>query len=79
MSRVASKDNTDSWLQQAIAASHSLALKVLYDSAYPLAQRISPLAPDIGLDKSIIVGGFAMKTGKGSYLQALQDNLVRVD
>ena len=74
---VVSNDITDSWLQQAIEAGHPLALKVLYDSTYPLALRIVQLAADIGLDKFIIVGGFAMKTGRGSYLQALQDHLVR--
>ena len=75
---VVSSDITDIWLQQAIVAGHPLALKVLYDSTYPLALRILQLAADIGLDKFIIVGGFAMKTGKGSYLQALQDHLVRL-
>lgn len=74
---VVSNDITDGWLQQAIEAGHPLALKVLYDSTYPLALRILQLAADIGLDKFIIVGGFAMKTGKGSYLQVLQDHLVR--
>ena len=74
---VESNDITDNWLQQAIVGGHPLALKVLYDSTYPLALRILQLAADIGLDKFIIVGGFAMKTGKGSYLQALQDHLVR--
>lgn len=74
---VESNDITDSWLQHAISAGHPLALKVLYDSTYPLALRILQLAADIGLEKFIIVGGFAMKTGKGSYLQALQDHLVR--
>ena len=70
---VVSNDVTDSWLKQAIVAGHPLALKVLYDSTYPLALRILQLAADIGLDKFIVVGGFAMKTGKASYLQALQD------
>lgn len=74
---VVSNDITDSWLQKAIAAGHPLARKVMYDSTYPLALRILQLAADIGLDKFIIVGGFAMKTGKGSYLQAIQDHLVR--
>ena len=74
---IASNDITDSWLQQAIAMGHPLALKVLYDSTYPLALRIVQLAADIGLDKFIIVGGFAMKTGKRAYLQALQHHLVR--
>ncbi|KAI9770987.1 MAG: hypothetical protein M1840_002691 [Geoglossum simile] len=70
-------DITDYWLKEAIATDHPLALKVLYDSTYPLALRILQLAADIGLDKFIIVGGFAIKTGKGAYLQALQDHLVR--
>ena len=74
---VAFNDITDSWLQQGIATAHPLALKVLHDSTYPLALRILQLAADIGLDKFIIVGGFAMKTGKGEYLRALQDHLVR--
>ena len=74
---ITSNDITDSWLQAAIAASHPLALKVLYDSTYPLALRILQLAADIGLEKFIIVGGYAMKTGKSSYLQALQNHLVR--
>ena len=74
---ISSNDITDSWLQQAIATGHPLALKVLYDSTYPLALRILQLASDIGLDKFIIVGGFAMKTGKRKYLQALQNHLVR--
>ncbi|TAQ89040.1 hypothetical protein B7494_g2630 [Chlorociboria aeruginascens] len=70
-------DITDQWLQQAIAMGHPLALKVLYDSTYPLALRILQLAADIGLEKFIIVGGFAMRTGKHAYLEALQDHLVR--
>ncbi len=74
---IASNDISDNWLQQAIATGHPLALKVLYDSTYPLALRILQLAADIGLDKFIIVGGFAMKTGKRAYLKALQDHLVR--
>ena len=68
---------TNSWLQQAVESGHPLALKVLYDSTYPLALRILQLAADIGLDKFIIVGGFAMKTGKKAYLQALQNHLTR--
>ena len=68
---------TDSWLQQAIATGHPLAVRVLYQSTYPLAMRILQLAADIGLDKFIIVGGFAMKIGKKAYLEALQDHLVR--
>lgn len=75
---IASEDITDNWLQQAIATGHPLALKVLYDSTYPLALRILQLAADIGLDKFIIVGGFALRTGKGAYLQTLQDHLVRL-
>ena len=74
---IASNDITDSRLQEAIATSHPLALKVLYDSTYPLALRILQLAADIELDKFIIVGGFAMKIGKRAYLQALHDHLVR--
>lgn len=74
---IAFTDITDSWLQQGIATAHPLALRVLYDSTYPLALRILQLAADIGLDKFIIVGGFAMKTGKREYLRALQDHLVR--
>ena len=74
---VAANDITDSWLKEAIAIGHPLGLKVLYDSTYPLALRILQLAADIGLDKFIIVGGFAMKTGGSAYLRALQDHLVR--
>ena len=74
---IAFNDITDSWLQQGITTAHPLALRVLYDSTYPLALRILQLAADIGLDKFIIVGGFAMKTGKRKYLRAIQDHLVR--
>ena len=74
---IASNDITDTWLQQAIATGHPLALKALDDSTYPLALRILQLAADIGLDKFIIVGGFAMKTGRRAYLKALQHHLVR--
>ena len=70
-------DITDEWLQRAIATSHPLALKVLYDSTYPLALRILQLAADIGLQKVIIVGGFAIRTGRMTYLQTLRDHLVR--
>ncbi|KAM0813229.1 putative 3-dehydroquinate synthase [Seiridium cardinale] len=70
------EDITDGWLQQAIAAGHPLGLKVLHDSTYPLALRILQLAADIGLDKFIIVGGFALRTAKGAYLASLQDQLV---
>jgi 3-dehydroquinate synthetase/threonine dehydrogenase-like Zn-dependent dehydrogenase/predicted NBD/HSP70 family sugar kinase len=71
-------DITDSWLQQGIETAHPLALRVLYESTYPLALRILQLAADIGLRKFIIVGGFAMKTGKKEYLRTLQDHLVRL-
>lgn len=75
---IASNEITDSWLQEAIASNHPLGLKVLYDSTYPLALRILQLAADIGLNKFIIVGGFAMKIGKRAYLQALHNHLVRL-
>ena len=73
---IAPIDINDSWLHQAIATGHPLALAVLRDSTYPLALRILQLAADIGLDKFIIVGGFAMKTGETAYVQALQDHLM---
>lgn len=73
---ITSNDVTDSWLQEAIATSHPLALKVLYGSTYPLALRILQLAADIRLDKFIIVGGFARKIGERAYFQALHDHLV---
>ena len=44
----------------------------------PLATRILQLAADIGLDKFLVVGGFAEKTGGSSYLQSLQDHMVRL-
>ncbi|KAI3317793.1 3-dehydroquinate synthase-domain-containing protein [Xylariaceae sp. AK1471] len=74
---VASHEISDAWLQRAISTGHPMALKILYDTTYPLALRILQLAADIGLDKFIIVGGFALKTGGIAYLQALQDHLVR--
>ena len=74
---IKSNNITDRWLQEAIATGHTLALKVLHDSTYPLALRILQLAADIGLKRFIIVGGFAMRTGRQAYLQALQDHLVR--
>ena len=74
---IALKDVTNEWLQQAIAKSHPLALKVLYDSTYSLALRILQLAADIGLKKFIVVGGFALKTGRLAYLQMLREHLVR--
>lgn len=74
---IASNDITDSWLRQAIAEGHPLAIQVLYDSTYPLALRILQLAADIGLGKFILVGGFVRKTGEGVYLQAVQHHLVR--
>lgn len=74
---VVSNEITDDWLKEAIAMGHRLGLKVLCDSTYPLALRILQLAADIGLDKFIITGGFAMKVGKTAYLQVLQDHLVR--
>ena len=76
---VAPDDVTDSWLKQAIAADHPLALQVLHDSTYYLALRILQLAADLGLDKFIIVGGFPNRTaGNGIYLQVLQDNLTHL-
>jgi len=74
---VSVNDIADGWLQEGIETGHPLATKVLYDSTYPLALRILQLAADIGLEKFIIVGGFAMKTGKKEYLRTLQDHLVR--
>jgi 3-dehydroquinate synthetase/threonine dehydrogenase-like Zn-dependent dehydrogenase/nucleoside-diphosphate-sugar epimerase/predicted NBD/HSP70 family sugar kinase len=74
---VAPHEISDAWLQRAISSSHPMALKILYDTTYPLALRILQLAADIGLNKFIIVGGFALKTGGIAYLQALQDHLVR--
>ncbi|RYP67507.1 hypothetical protein DL771_007207 [Monosporascus sp. 5C6A] len=75
---IAPDEITDGWLQQAITAGKPLALQVLHDSTYPLALRIMQLAADIGLQKFIIVGGFAVKTGGRAYLQALQDHLARL-
>ncbi|KAL4721745.1 hypothetical protein ACLX1H_011239 [Fusarium chlamydosporum] len=75
---LASENLTDDWLRQAIAVGHPLALKVLHDSTYPLALRILQLAADIGLDKFIIVGGFALRIRGGAYLRSLQDHLVRL-
>lgn len=76
---VAPDDITDSWLQQAMAAGHPLALQVLRDVTYHVALRILQLAADIGLDKFIIVGGFASRTaGNEVYLQALRQRLVHL-
>ena len=75
---IASEDINDKWLKQAIATGHPLGLKVLKASTYHLALRILQLAADLGLDKFIITGGFALKTGNGVYLQALQDHIVRL-
>ncbi|KAK3987635.1 hypothetical protein QBC44DRAFT_294886 [Cladorrhinum sp. PSN332] len=76
---VPTDDITDSWLQQAVAAGHPLALQVLRDVTYYVALRILQLAADIGLDKFIIVGGFASRTaGNGAYLEALRQRLVHL-
>ncbi|KAK3381225.1 hypothetical protein B0H63DRAFT_197823 [Podospora didyma] len=77
---VAVDDITDTWLQEGIATNHPLAMQVLDDATYPLGVRILQLAADIGLDKFVIVGGFALRTaGKdGAYLAALQDHLLRL-
>lgn len=75
---VTADDVTDVWLKQGIDAAHPLAMKALQDATYPLAWRILQLAADIGLNKFIIVGGFAMKTGRQAYMQSLQHHLVRL-
>ncbi|KAK4466441.1 hypothetical protein QBC42DRAFT_328047 [Cladorrhinum samala] len=76
---VALDDITDSWLQQAMAAGHPLALQVLRDVTYHVALRILQLAADIGLDKFVIVGGFPSRTaGSEVYLQALRQRLVQL-
>jgi len=75
---VSPSEMTDSWLQEGIATNNPLAIQVLQHATYPLALRLLQLAADMGLDKFVVVGGFAMKTGKGAaYLTALQDHLVR--
>ncbi|KAK6070798.1 3-dehydroquinate synthase [Seiridium cupressi] len=71
-------DITDTWLQKAIIEKHPLAYKVVVDSTYYVALRILQLAADLGLEKFIIVGGFALKTAQGEYLRAVQDHLARL-
>ncbi|KAJ1324255.1 2-epi-5-epi-valiolone synthase [Microdochium nivale] len=69
---------TDSWLQRAIQDNHPIASRVLDEAAYPLALRVLQMAADLGLDKFILVGGFALKTARAHLLPAVQRHLVRL-
>ncbi|KAH7062711.1 hypothetical protein BKA63DRAFT_587428 [Paraphoma chrysanthemicola] len=76
---VAPEDITEPWLQQAIKTGNSLVFEVLHDATYYLALRILQPAASLGLDKFIIVGGFARRPARtGAYLQVIQGNLARL-
>ncbi len=68
---------TNEMIAQAAKAADPLALKVLDQVTLALAQALSQLAGNIGIEHYIIRGGFAIGVGE-SYIQALRKNLVHI-
>ena len=58
-------------------AGDRFALTVLDQVTLPMAQALGVLVGSVGVEKIILIGGFALGVGK-PYLKALQNNLVRV-
>lgn len=65
-------------LVNAIKSNDSFSLRILDETTFPLACSISHISGNVGVDKFIIIGGFALNCGK-NYLRSLKKNLLRTD
>ena len=65
-------------LVKAIKAGDRFCLQILDKATFPLAYSIAHVSGNIGVDKFIIVGGFALNCGD-RYLMSLQTSLLKTD
>lgn len=65
-------------LVEAIKAGDKFCLQILDRTTFPLACSIAHISGNIGVDKFIIVGGFALNCGD-RYLESLRTNLLKTD
>lgn len=66
------------YLVEAIKMRDSFSLQIIEKATFHLACSISHISGNIGVDKFIIVGGFALNCGK-PYLELLRKNLYKTD
>ena len=72
------KEINNQALVEAIKNGDSFSLQVLNKTTFPLACSIAHISGNIGVDKFIIIGGFALNCGR-PYLISLRNNLLKVD
>lgn len=65
-------------LINAIKNNDSFSLKILDMATFPLACSIAHISGNIGVDRFIIIGGFALNCGV-NYLRSLKKNLLKID
>lgn len=65
-------------LINAIKNDDSFSLRILDEVTFPLACSIAHISGNIGVDKFIIIGGFALNCG-ANYLRSLKKNLLKTD
>lgn len=65
-------------LVRAIKEGDSFCLRILDKATFPLACSIAHISGNIGADKYIIIGGFALNCGE-KYLESLRRNLLKTD
>lgn len=68
----------NSLLIQAIKKNDKFSIEVLDMSTFPLACSISHISGNIGADKYIIIGGFALNCGN-MYIKSLRRNIQKID
>lgn len=69
---------TNNYIVSAIKKNDAFSLNVLDKTTFFLAQSISHISGNIGADKYIIIGGFALNCGE-PYIKSLRRNLQKVD
>ncbi|MGR3174413.1 MAG: ROK family protein [Candidatus Scalindua sp.] len=72
------KDINNQSIVEAIKMRDSFSLQIIEQATFHLACSISHISGNIGVDKFIIVGGFALNCGE-PYLELLRKNLYKTD
>lgn len=69
---------TNKYIIEALKKGDAFTLKILDQCTFPLANCISHVSANIGVNKFIFIGGFALNLGK-PFLQSVRRNLKKVD
>ena len=72
------EDINNNLLVSAIKAGDKFCLQILNEATFPLACSIAHVSGNIGVDKFIIIGGFALNCDD-RYLESLRANLLKTD